>query len=92
MDIHIWNKENENMDNTDKNCIEKILGNDTSKVCYLSGSNFNSKSCGQQMRMMTWIIKSYVVVHSGSSRRRDYYDRGYDRGYDDRDYYSRSYR
>uniref|UniRef100_A0A803XNR9 Transformer-2 protein homolog alpha n=1 Tax=Meleagris gallopavo TaxID=9103 RepID=A0A803XNR9_MELGA len=27
----------------------------------------------------------------GSSRRRDYYDRGYDRGYDDRDYYSRSY-
>ncbi|KAL6086523.1 hypothetical protein STEG23_035519 [Scotinomys teguina] len=28
----------------------------------------------------------------GSSRRRDYYDRGYDRGYDDRDYYSRSYR
>jgi len=29
---------------------------------------------------------------SGSSRRRDYYDRGYDRGYDDRDYYSRSYR
>uniref|UniRef100_A0A8L2PZP1 Transformer-2 protein homolog beta n=1 Tax=Rattus norvegicus TaxID=10116 RepID=A0A8L2PZP1_RAT len=26
------------------------------------------------------------------SRRRDYYDRGYDRGYDDRDYYSRSYR
>ncbi|MBZ3881228.1 Transformer-2 protein-like protein beta [Sciurus carolinensis] len=29
---------------------------------------------------------------NGSSRRRDYYDRGYDRGYDDRDYYSRSYR
>ncbi|KAE8580076.1 hypothetical protein XENTR_v10024294 [Xenopus tropicalis] len=29
----------------------------------------------------------------GSSRRRDYYDRGYDRGgYDDREYYSRSYR
>ncbi|EHB12430.1 Transformer-2 protein-like protein beta [Heterocephalus glaber] len=28
----------------------------------------------------------------GSSRRRDYSDRGYDRGYDDRDYYSRSYR
>ncbi|KAB0341359.1 hypothetical protein FD754_018285 [Muntiacus muntjak] len=28
----------------------------------------------------------------GSSRRRDYYDRGYDQGYDDRDYYSRSYR
>ncbi|XP_006882633.1 PREDICTED: transformer-2 protein homolog beta-like isoform X1 [Elephantulus edwardii] len=28
----------------------------------------------------------------GSSRRRYYYDRGYDRGYDDRDYYSRSYR
>uniref|UniRef100_A0A452DJN2 Transformer-2 protein homolog beta n=1 Tax=Capra hircus TaxID=9925 RepID=A0A452DJN2_CAPHI len=28
----------------------------------------------------------------GSSRRRDYYDRGYDRGYDDRDYYSRSRR
>ncbi|XP_054838793.1 transformer-2 protein homolog beta isoform X1 [Eublepharis macularius] len=28
----------------------------------------------------------------GSSRRRDYYDRGYERGYDDRDYYSRSYR
>ncbi|XP_006876259.1 PREDICTED: transformer-2 protein homolog beta-like isoform X4 [Chrysochloris asiatica] len=28
----------------------------------------------------------------GSSRHRDYYDRGYDRGYDDRDYYSRSYR
>ncbi|XP_059533754.1 transformer-2 protein homolog beta-like [Myotis daubentonii] len=26
----------------------------------------------------------------GSSRRHDYYDRGYDRGYDDRDYYSRS--
>uniref|UniRef100_A0A452DKC8 Transformer-2 protein homolog beta n=1 Tax=Capra hircus TaxID=9925 RepID=A0A452DKC8_CAPHI len=25
----------------------------------------------------------------GSSRRRDYYDRGYDRGYDDRDYYNR---
>ncbi|XP_069839679.1 transformer-2 protein homolog beta isoform X1 [Dendropsophus ebraccatus] len=30
-------------------------------------------------------------TYSGSSRRRDYYDRGYDRGgYDDRDYYSRS--
>ncbi|KAG8432811.1 hypothetical protein GDO86_017163 [Hymenochirus boettgeri] len=29
----------------------------------------------------------------GSSRRRDYYERGYDRGgYDDREYYSRSYR
>nr|XP_034958252.1 transformer-2 protein homolog beta-like isoform X3 [Zootoca vivipara] len=29
----------------------------------------------------------------GSSRRRDYYDRGFERGgYDDRDYYSRSYR
>ncbi|XP_038422592.1 transformer-2 protein homolog beta-like isoform X1 [Canis lupus familiaris] len=28
----------------------------------------------------------------GSSHRRDYCDRGYDRGYDDRDYYSRSYR
>ncbi|EHB13067.1 Transformer-2 protein-like protein beta [Heterocephalus glaber] len=27
-----------------------------------------------------------------SSRRRDYSDRGYDRGYDDRDYHSRSYR
>lgn len=30
-------------------------------------------------------------TYSGSSRRRDYYDRGYERGgYDDRDYYSRS--
>ncbi|XP_056391449.1 transformer-2 protein homolog beta isoform X4 [Hyla sarda] len=30
-------------------------------------------------------------TYSGSSRRRDYYDRGYDRGgYDDREYYSRS--
>ena len=29
MDIHIWNKEKENMDNTDKNCTEKILSNDT---------------------------------------------------------------
>uniref|UniRef100_A0A452F696 Transformer-2 protein homolog beta n=1 Tax=Capra hircus TaxID=9925 RepID=A0A452F696_CAPHI len=28
----------------------------------------------------------------GSSRRRDYYEEDYDRGYDDRDYYSRSYR
>lgn len=37
-------------------------------------------------------MKFSVVTCSGSSRRRDYYDRGYDRGYDDRDYYSRSYR
>ncbi|XP_040295578.1 transformer-2 protein homolog beta isoform X3 [Bufo bufo] len=30
-------------------------------------------------------------TYSGSSRRRDYYDRGYERGgYDDREYYSRS--
>lgn len=34
-----------------------------------------------------------VFPYSGSSRRRDYYDRGFERGgYDDRDYYSRSYR
>lgn len=37
-------------------------------------------------------MKLSFVTCSGSSRRRDYYDRGYDRGYDDRDYYSRSYR
>lgn len=33
MDIHIWiiqfNKEKENMDNSDKNCVEKNLSNDT---------------------------------------------------------------
>lgn len=58
-----------------------------------------------QMNLATYCIwtniqkdrKDYLnlkdtIICSGSSRRRDYYDRGYDRGYDDRDYYSRSYR